>query len=265
MRIALRNAVVLFAVIACGCKEEDDDDPDQTVWDSSVLPGFEAGVDASRPDGGALEAGAIDANIPVDSSVPQVDTGTAMQDATAPADAAPGDASSGDASIDGGVGEAGASDGGSDASPSDAGGDARAGDAGGNGGPRDAGRDGAADASADARVDAGTPATFSRVLTILRSNCGTCHTTRAEAQLNFNLSAADVHADLIGVRASNLGECNGDPERIRVVPDDPEGSLLIQKLVDPACGDRMPRFRDPLTPALIDEIRSWIADGAPEN
>jgi hypothetical protein len=271
MRSTLRNAVVLIAVIACGCKDEDDDDT-MEAFDSSVLPSFDAGADAGRADsggGGGTGTGTLDASVMFDAGTSPVDTGTppAQQDATVPADAGMTDAGSMDAggsdAGEGGTGDAGG-DAGADARVGDAGGDARV-DGGRDGGPRDGGRDGSADASGDARVDAGPPATFTRVLEILRSNCASCHTTRSEAQLNFSASAATVYRDLVGVRASSQGECGGDPEHIRVIPDEPEDSLLIQKLVDPECGDRMPRFRDPLAPALINEIRSWIEAGAPEN
>ena len=51
---------------------------------------------------------------------------------------------------------------------------------------------------------------------------------------------------------------------IRVVPFDPDASLLIQKLGDmPPVGERMPAGgRAPLTTATINVIRQWIQDGA---
>jgi hypothetical protein len=256
MRSTLRNAMVLIAVMAGGCKE-DDDEPEY-YFDSSVLPSFDAGFDASRPDSGGL-GGTVDSSIPFDSSVPVVDAGvTPGRDAAVGTDAG-GDASAMDAGSDGGPGEGGL--------------DGSAGD-GGDGGPRDGGSDGGADGGrdgsagdggGDARVDAGPPATLTRVLTILRSNCGVCHTTDTEAELNFNANAGDVYDQLVGVPASDEGMCDGQ-NRTRVVPDEPENSLLIQKLEpSPPCGVRMPRFRTPLSPALINEIRSWIAAGAPEN
>jgi hypothetical protein len=273
MRSTLRNAVVLIAVLACGCKDEDDDDT-MEVFDAGVLPSFDAGADASRADsGGGTGSGTLDSSVMFDAGTAPTDTGTppAQQDATVTVDAAMTDAGSMDAggsdASEGGTSDAGgdAGDAGADARVGDAGGDARV-DGGRDGGPRDGGRDGSADASGDARVDAGPPATFTRVLEILRSNCASCHTTRSEGQLNVSASAATVYRDLVGVKGSEQGECGGDaPEHIRVIPDEPEDSLLIQKLVDPPCGDRMPRLRDPLAPALINEIRSWIAAGAPEN
>ena len=54
------------------------------------------------------------------------------------------------------------------------------------------------------------------------------------------------------------------PATFRVLPGDPDNSYLIQKLEDTAAvGGRMPAGSpNPLDPALIAEIRQWIADGA---
>jgi hypothetical protein len=52
-----------------------------------------------------------------------------------------------------------------------------------------------------------------------------------------------------------------------VIPGDPDGSLLIQKLIDThEEGDIMPPppLR-PLNEELIQLFIDWIADGAPEN
>ena len=53
----------------------------------------------------------------------------------------------------------------------------------------------------------------------------------------------------------------------RVVPEDPDGSLLVHKLEGrdadgaPVCGDPMPRDRR-LPVQWIAAVRQWIADGA---
>jgi hypothetical protein len=51
---------------------------------------------------------------------------------------------------------------------------------------------------------------------------------------------------------------------VRVVPFDPDGSFLIQKLEpSPPAGERMPANGPPyLSPATIAVIRDWIANGA---
>jgi hypothetical protein len=55
--------------------------------------------------------------------------------------------------------------------------------------------------------------------------------------------------------------------KIRVKPGDPDGSYLMEKLTKamPAAGVQMPNGGDPLEPALIEMVRSWIAAGAPNN
>jgi len=59
-----------------------------------------------------------------------------------------------------------------------------------------------------------------------------------------------------------------DPSLIRVIPGNPDGSFLIQKLegrrFDNAriLGDRMPQFGPYLPQSTIDVIRQWIQDGA---
>jgi polyvinyl alcohol dehydrogenase (cytochrome) len=52
---------------------------------------------------------------------------------------------------------------------------------------------------------------------------------------------------------------------IRVVPGDPDASLLVNKISgDPVCGDTMP-IAGSLTEEQIERIRSWIARGAPND
>jgi hypothetical protein len=59
-----------------------------------------------------------------------------------------------------------------------------------------------------------------------------------------------------------------DMMRTRVIPTDPDGSFLIQKLEGAAgiIGARMPADGPPyLQQAAIDVIRQWIQNGAPNN
>jgi hypothetical protein len=57
-----------------------------------------------------------------------------------------------------------------------------------------------------------------------------------------------------------------DMTRIRVVPMDSSGSLLIQKLEGTAMlGDQMPADGNYLQQATINVIRQWIDDGALDN
>jgi hypothetical protein len=56
-----------------------------------------------------------------------------------------------------------------------------------------------------------------------------------------------------------------NPALIRVIPGNPGGSFLIQKLEGTqTIGDRMPAFSPPLPQATIDVIRQWIQLGAPQ-
>jgi hypothetical protein len=62
------------------------------------------------------------------------------------------------------------------------------------------------------------------------------------------------------VSAEGSASCGGE---IRVVPGDPDASLLVQKITDPSCGDRMPKDNeDPLSPETVARIRAWIRAGA---
>jgi len=56
-----------------------------------------------------------------------------------------------------------------------------------------------------------------------------------------------------------------DATLIRVIPGNPDGSLLIRKLEGTqTVGIQMPAFSPPLPQATIDVIRHWILNGAPQ-
>jgi len=76
-----------------------------------------------------------------------------------------------------------------------------------------------------------------------------------------NLTAGNSFASLVGV--SSLEQ----PALRRVKPGDPNNSYLIQKLEGLAgiSGSRMPLGGPFLDQATIDQIKSWIASGAPNN
>jgi hypothetical protein len=62
------------------------------------------------------------------------------------------------------------------------------------------------------------------------------------------------------VNAEGSANCGGE---VRVVPGDPDASLLVQKITDPSCGERMPKDNeDSLSPETIGRIRAWIGAGA---
>ncbi|MXY68703.1 MAG: DUF1553 domain-containing protein [Acidobacteriia bacterium] len=99
-------------------------------------------------------------------------------------------------------------------------------------------------ATAPARAD---EASFAKdVLPILERNCVVCH-QGAEAQKGLRLGSA---AGLIA----------GGESGPAVIPGDPEGSLLLAKVV----GDKpeMPLAGEPLASAEIELIRDWISAGA---
>jgi len=58
-----------------------------------------------------------------------------------------------------------------------------------------------------------------------------------------------------------------DPSTIRVIPGDPDGSFIVQKLEGrpvPLLGDQMPQGGPYLDQSTIDVIRQWIQNGAPQ-
>jgi hypothetical protein len=78
----------------------------------------------------------------------------------------------------------------------------------------------------------------------------------------MNLKAGSAYASLVNVASS------GKPGATRVIPGNPSGSYLIQKLegAPDIVGLRMPRNGPPyLTDAQIALIRQWIQNGAPNN
>jgi hypothetical protein len=90
---------------------------------------------------------------------------------------------------------------------------------------------------------------------------GRCHTTSVPAgELSFTGRRVSVHAALVNAASSE------QPQRMRVVPYDPDASYLMEKLTSaqPAVGTSMPPM-GPLPQDYIDRIRAWIAAGALDN
>ena len=86
-----------------------------------------------------------------------------------------------------------------------------------------------------------------------------CHTGGGVALPTvMNLTTAQASFDnLVNIPSLEV------PGLIRVLPGDPDNSYLIHKLEGTAAvGDRMPLGGNPLDPAIIADIRLWIADGA---
>jgi hypothetical protein len=104
---------------------------------------------------------------------------------------------------------------------------------------------------------------------VLQPRCGViCHSSVDPAG-RMDLEDDPYHV-LVGVDADGI-QCGGLDWK-RVVPGDPDHSLLFQKLkakhdgVDAPCGDAMPQGpRTPLDDVALDAVRTWILEGAEDN
>jgi hypothetical protein len=130
---------------------------------------------------------------------------------------------------------------------------------------------GTAGASAAGSGTAGTPdapATFTELYNTTLSSCKNvlCHggpTDGPGVGLNMR-TRDDAYKALVGIMASDNGDCAGSG-LVRVVPSDPDASLLIMKIARmPPCGGQMPPGGS-LIAEQIDPVRAWIAAGAPDN
>jgi hypothetical protein len=96
-----------------------------------------------------------------------------------------------------------------------------------------------------------------------RAACISCHNTQFFRQNgNLNLTEGVSYTSLINVASS------GKRSAVRVIPGDPEGSYLVQKLQGSPgiVGVRMPQLGPPyLTANQIAIIRRWIELGAANN
>jgi hypothetical protein len=102
--------------------------------------------------------------------------------------------------------------------------------------------------------------------TIFADNCTSslCHdapTTSSPPKASDDPAAglnltADVESQVLGVTSSGGEDCDG---QLLVDPNDPEGSLFLEKLTakTPRCGDRMP-LGTPLKAPEIDCVRKWL-------
>lgn len=95
---------------------------------------------------------------------------------------------------------------------------------------------------------------------VLSVNCAVpgCH-GGAAAQQGLRMDPGFSYGNLIGVPSPR------DPNLIRVIPDEPDSSFIIQKLEGKqTLGDQMPQGGPYLPQSTIDVIRQWIAIGAPQ-
>lgn len=95
---------------------------------------------------------------------------------------------------------------------------------------------------------------------VFTPTCSGCHTGPAGDTLPAGMDLSDADAsfmNLVGVASIQ------EPSLSRVEPGDPDNSYLVHKIEGTAgTGGRMPLGLPPLDPAVIDDIRQWIADGA---
>ena len=111
--------------------------------------------------------------------------------------------------------------------------------------------------SADAGGGGPLTATFSSIQTnVFTPICATCH-AGASAPHGLRLDGNNSYALLVGVPSDE------QPSILRVKPNDPDSSYLVQKIQgNAASGERMPAGMPPLPQATIDTIRQWITNGA---
>jgi hypothetical protein len=92
--------------------------------------------------------------------------------------------------------------------------------------------------------------------------CTSCHGTSGSGGLNLTPTTPTA---LVNVTAN--ASCS-PAAPARVVPGDPDNSVLIRKMEGTSCGSRMPQNNPNYfitNPGLVVRVRSWILAGAPEN
>ena len=127
---------------------------------------------------------------------------------------------------------------------------------------------GTADADPSTQTD---PGTFTEIYTEIvpvhtKGQCGFCHglppNTISNGNFSMGMDQATSYAALVGKPSMSM-KCAG---KTLVVPGHPEESLFYLKLLDaPACGDKMPLGGSALTADQLEQVRSWIANGATDN
>jgi hypothetical protein len=119
------------------------------------------------------------------------------------------------------------------------------------------------DTTGDIVVTVDVPSYAAHIQPIWTANCSAefCHGGRFLGA-NLSLRPGGVRQNLINVPAQACGPL------VRVLPGDPERSVLVRKITGTSCGQRMPLdtpgFFD-ANPGLLARITSWILSGAPDD
>jgi hypothetical protein len=115
-------------------------------------------------------------------------------------------------------------------------------------------------------------ATWESIWPTLAPNCMICHSVAAGTPTDgpgrgFVLGddMCSAYNNITGNKAAVTPQCGMAPMTL-VVPNDPDGSLLVQKITaTQTCGTPMPPSAEGLqgvNPVLVDTIKAWIAAGA---
>lgn len=138
--------------------------------------------------------------------------------------------------------------------------------------------DAAQDGGNEAATDAADPMGFAQHIfpMLMQAGCGECHAPDRSISSHWALTTpSETYRLWVGFPGFNHCDPLGQPisapqpDQIRVIPGDPDGSLVIKKLSAPweMCGlfyGHMPPSPRPRLPAeQIDLIHAWIAAGAP--
>jgi hypothetical protein len=122
----------------------------------------------------------------------------------------------------------------------------------------------------DAGVSCDGGETFTQAQSLMLSSCSSgpimnCH-TRSPYDGNLNLNAAAAYGSLVNVPGYAA------PSKLRVVPGDPLGSFLVQKLTNTQGvieGGPMPQGEgiiwQPPDPEHLRVLECWILEGAQNN
>lgn len=118
--------------------------------------------------------------------------------------------------------------------------------------------DGTASATRSVEVPIHVPTYAADIQPLWSPTCTTCHSGGGPRRLN--LEAGSSYASLVNV--DGTASCG---TFARVMPGQPDQSLLVQKISGDACGGRMPQLDTDYfdrNPGELVRIRSWILAGA---